>query len=563
MYIGIDVGGTSTNAVLLANGVMCKSATLPSSDDVISSLLEALDQIIADVPTKLIERVVLSTTLITNLIAEKKHASVGLIIIPGPGLGYEHYQYNTDMYILTGAIDYRGREIISLRDDEIDQAIDGLNTKGYKKVAVVGKFSIRDNSHELKIASRIKKLHPDWQVEMGHQVAGQLNFPRRVVSTMLACATKDKYAFFVESVQVALTSRGIAGAVYILKADGGTMPLNKVTGMPIETIFSGPAASTVGVQALIPPGETAVVVDIGGTTTDLALILSGQPLLSSKGAQVNEQLTQVRALAVKSVAVGGDSLVQQVGQAIKVTPERMGPPFCLGGPKPTPTDALRALGLIELGDAGQAQTAMDMLGQSLGLGYAEVAQIIINEVVNAIVQQIEYMFTQWEQEPAYRVWEVLQKHKERPNMVVGVGGGAVGFINRIGDRLGATPVLPPYAAVANAIGAAVAIPTLQVDLRADTELGYYTIEQEGYQGKIDKGSLNEEDALLLAKEWLKKRAEQYGINSLWGEPEITRRDVFNLVRGWSTTGRIYDISVQTPRGITSHISAKGGCSDAE
>jgi len=558
MYIGIDVGGTSTNAVLLDNGLVLDSATVPSSADIITSLLEALDKIMLNVSAQLIERVVLSTTLITNLIAEKKYAPVGLIVMPGPGLSHAHYQFHTETIIISGAIDYRGREITPLSEEEIDQAINGLRTKGYQKVAVVGKFSIRNKKHEQQVCSKIKDAHPDWQVEMGHQVAGQLNFPRRVVSTMLACATRDKYAFFVESVEAALIKRGISGAVYILKADGGTMLLNKVTGIPIETIFSGPAASTLGVQALLPPGQTSVVVDIGGTTTDLALILSGQPLLSSKGAIVREQLTQVRSLAVKSVAVGGDSLVERVGQEIHVCPERLGPSFCLGGPKPTPTDALRVLGLTELGNANKALEAMDMLGRPLGLSSSEVAQRIINSVIDMIVQEIENMFTQWEEEPAYRVWEVLQKRKERPEVVVGVGGGAAGFINQIAAKLDGSPVLPPYAPVANAIGAAVALPTLLVDLRADTERGYYTVEQEGYQGAIEKKPFTKEDALLLAEEWLKKRAEKYGLGSVVGNLEITRQDVFNLVRNWSTTGRIYDISVQTPRGIIGHIAAKGG-----
>ncbi|AGL01377.1 hydantoinase/oxoprolinase family protein [Desulfoscipio gibsoniae] len=561
MYIGIDVGGTSTNAVLLDDGLVKASATVPSRDDIITSLMEALDRIMKGVPAELIERVVFSTTLITNLIAEKKYDPVGIILIPGPGLSHVHYQYNTDTLFISGAMDYRGREIMPLRDQEIANAISCLSTKGYKKVAVVGKFSSRNNKHEKEVASRIKSLHPDWHVEMGHQVAGQLNFPRRVVSTMLACATRDKYSFFVESVQAALNRRGVEGLVYILKADGGTMPLSKVTGVPIETIFSGPAASTLGVQALIPPGETAVVVDIGGTTTDLALILSGQPLLSSRGAPVYDQLTQVRALAVKSVAVGGDSIVERVGKEILVYSERLGAPFCLGGPMPTPTDALRVLGLTRLGNAKKALEAMDMLGQPLGMSHSEVAQRIINMVIDLVVQEIEAIFKQWEQEPAYRVWEVLQKRKERPNMVVGVGGAASGFITQIAAKIGANPVIPPYAQVANAIGAAVAVPTLQVNLRADTEQGYYTIEQEGYQGKIEKDPFTEEDALLLAGEWLKKRAEKYGLNQAVEKKEFTRRDVFTMVRNWITTGRIYDISVQTPRGIIGHIGARGGFSD--
>lgn len=558
MYIGIDVGGTSTNAVLLNEGLVRASATVPSSEDIITSLLDALDKIMKGVPAELIERVVFSTTLITNLIAEKKYDPVGLILIPGPGLSHVHFKYNTDTFIISGAMDYRGREIIPLNDEEIEKAINNLNSRGYKKVAVVGKFSVRNNKHEKKVASKLADLHPDWHVEMGHQVAGQLNFPRRVVSTMLACATKDKYSFFVDSVQAALSRRGIEGAVYILKADGGTMPLNKVSGVPIETIFSGPAASTLGVQALIPPGETAVVVDIGGTTTDLAIILSGQPLLSSRGAPVYDNLTQVRALAVKSVAVGGDSLVERVGKEILVYSERLGPAFCLGGPMPTPTDALRVLGLTRLGSPKKATEAMEMLGQPLGMSPSEVAQKIINMVIDVIVQEIEAMFIQWEQEPAYRVWEVLQKRKERPDMVVGVGGGAAGFITQIAARIGANPVIPPYSPVANAIGAAVAIPTIQINLRADTEQGHYIIEQEGYQGKIEKDPFTEEDALLLADEWLKKRAEKYGLGNAVEKTEYTRRDVFTMVRNWITTGRIYDISVQTPRGIIGHIGARGG-----
>lgn len=553
MLIGIDVGGTFTDAVLLDNGLVRATSIVPSSDDIITSLLEALDQIMKGIPAELIERVVVSTTLITNLIAEKKYDPVGLILIPGPGLSHVHYQYNTDTFIISGAIDYRGREIMPLKHKEIENAVKELSLKDYKKVAVVGKFSVRNKKHENEVTSKVKRFYPKWHIEMGHQVAGQLNFPRRVVSTMLTCATRDKYSFFVDSVKEALTRRGVNGAVFILKADGGTMPLNKLTGLPIETIFSGPAASTLGVQALIPPGETAVVVDIGGTTTDLALILSGQPLLSSSGAPVYEQLTQVRALAVKSVPVGGDSVVERVGKEIIVYSERLGSPYCLGGPMPTPTDALRVLGLTMIGNEKKALEAMEMLGQPLGMSCREVAQQIINIVVDIIAQEIESMFEQWEQEPAYRVWEVLQKRKERPKMVVGVGGGAAGFIVQIAARIGCDPVMPPYAPVANAIGAAVAQPTLQISLRADTEQGYYTIEQEGYQGKIDKESFSEEDALILANEWLSKRAEKYGLGKTVEKTECTRRDIFTMVRNWITTGRIYDISVQTPRGIICHI----------
>ncbi|AEG14914.1 hydantoinase/oxoprolinase family protein [Desulfofundulus sp. TPOSR] len=557
MYIGIDVGGTCTDAVLLDRGLVRAMAKVPTREDLLSSLLEALDEIMKGVEGELVERVVFSTTVITNLIAEKKYDPVGLILMPGPGLSPSLYRFPTDTHIIQGAIDYRGREIIPLRLTEVDQAAAELAARGYRKVAVVGKFSCRNHRHEKEVAARVLWNYPDWHVELGHQVAGQLNFPRRVVSTYLTCATREKYQFFVRSVQEAISQRGIKGAIFILKADGGTLPLESSLEVPVETIFSGPAASTLGVQALTPPGETAVVVDIGGTTTDLALILSGQPLLASRGARVDDMLTHVRALAVKSVPVGGDSVVERVGKDIIIYSERLGAPYCLGGPLPTPTDALRVLGLTRLGDVDRAREAMQMLGAPLGLSVAEVASRVTTRVIETITREIEAMFSRWEQEPAYRVWEVLQKKKVRPSTVVGVGGGAAGFVSQIAARLGCYPVIPPYAPVANAIGAAVARPTLQVTLRADTEQGIYIIQEEGYQGKITERSFNEEKALELAKEWLCKRAARHGLEDCVEGLEVTRREVFNMVRDWVTVGRLIDVTVQTRRGILYHVGAGG------
>lgn len=152
-----------------------------------------------------------------------------------------------------------------------------------------------------------------------------------------------------------------------------------------------------------------MVVDIGGTTTDLALILSGQPLLSSKGARVENQLTQVRTLAVKSVPVGGDSALQQDGKGLIIGTGRLGPAYCMGGPAPTPTDALRVLGLTELGDPLKAEEAMTDLGEALNLSARDTAGKVIEMVVERISSEVNNMFLDWEQEPAYLVWEVLQK----------------------------------------------------------------------------------------------------------------------------------------------------------
>jgi len=557
MYVGVDVGGTFTDAVLLENNLVRATAKVPTREDLLSSILEAIDTVLKNVDAGKLKRVVFSTTMITNLIAERKYDQVAMLLIPGPGLSHEYYNSNSNVHILSGAIDYRGREIVPLNEREIEAALANMALKGFKKVGVVGKFSPRNTSHEKYVAEIIADRYPDWQVELGSQIGGQLNFPRRVETTYLTCATRESYRYFMNSVRQALARRQITADVFILKADGGTLPLEQSEELPVETIFSGPAASTLGVQALTPPGESSVVVDIGGTTTDLALILSGQPLLSAKGARVGDRLTQVRTLAVKSVPVGGDSVLERVGSEIIIYSERLGPAYCMGGPMPTPTDALRVLGMTMLGDGEKAREAMAILGNALGLGAGDVAGKVLSLVVDSIAAEIRKMFLEWEQEPAYRVWEVLQKKKVRPTNVAGVGGGAAGFVSQIAAKLGCYPIIPPYAPVANAIGTAVAKPTLQVNLRADTEQGYYIIQEEGFQGKIESELFNEQKALDLAREWLIKRAAKYGLEVAPEEIEITRREVFNMIRDWTTTGRLFDITVQTPRGIVGRIGMGG------
>ena len=151
---------------------------------------------------------------------------------------------------------------------------------------MVSKFGQRNPSHELRVEEILREMYPGCKVELGHKVSGKLNFPRRVATSMLASATGERYQGFVAEIKKALEERKIRAPVYILKADGGTLPIEKSVEFPVETIFSGPAASTIGALALTPEGQTSVVVDIGGTTTDLALILSGKPLIASKGARL-------------------------------------------------------------------------------------------------------------------------------------------------------------------------------------------------------------------------------------------------------------------------------------
>jgi N-methylhydantoinase A/oxoprolinase/acetone carboxylase beta subunit len=549
MLIGIDVGGTTTDAVVVDGNKVVKTAYVPTNhDNLLKCLLRALDELVQGIDTGKIERVVLSTTLITNMIAEGKTDPVALVLIPGPGTNPRDYALGESI-ILDGAIDFRGKEIDRLKESQIKEAGASIRAQGLSRVAVVGKFCQRNHAHELLVGEILAAALPGAKIEMGHKVSGQLNFPRRAATTLLTAATIDSYERFAKDVAAALKERMISAPIYILKADGGTLPLDKSVQMPVETIFSGPAASIMGVLALTDPGQSSVVVDIGGTTTDLALILSGKPLLSAKGARVGSLLTQVRAFAVKSVAIGGDSAVTVCCGSLTVGPHRDGSPLCMGGNSPTPTDALRVLGLSQIGDAAKAEKAMQIVAEGLGCTAMQAAQTVVDAVVDKIVFEVNEMFREWEQEPAYRIWEILKKERLSAQSVVGVGGGAPPLVPLVAARLGAAAIVPPYAAVANAIGAAVARPTLTLNLHIDTEKGEFSVAEDGLMGRVTDQKMTPEDAERLARRLLAERAARLGIGEYAGEAEVTYSEVFNMIRGWSTVGRLMDVRMEIPAGL--------------
>jgi len=559
LYVGIDVGGTYTDAVLMEGRTVIRKKKTPTRhENLLSSLLEALDGVLEGVKVSEIRRVVLSTTLVTNIIAEKKYPPVALVIIPGPGLSHSEYRFDTLTRILAGAIDYRGRELVPVNKEEIISAGNDIEEKGYTHIAVAGKFSCRNNSHEKFIKEVLEKNNPGALVEMSHTVSGRLNFPRRIATTVLTAATKEVFFGFIRDVSGALKNRGITAPSFILKADGGTIPLDSGRMMPVETIFSGPAASALGAMALSPEGQTSVVVDIGGTTTDLALILAGEPMMASKGALVDRFLTQVESFSVKSVPLGGDSVVTVINGKIEILPKREGPPYCLGGKEPTPTDALRYLDRVEAGDKARAEAIIEKLAGEAGISPGETAAEVVKRAGQIIVSAIEQMFISWEQEPAYRIWELMQRKKIRPNNVVGVGGAARGLIPGVAETMGCRAIVPEHAEVANALGAAVAQPTVTANVRIDTEHGIYTVAEDGKSGTVPKGRMfREEDAVKLARDCLFKRAEDLKIKEYVKKVEVVHSEVFNMVRGWTTTGKIYDITVQTPRDILFYIEQEG------
>lgn len=549
MLVGIDVGGTFTDGVLLAEGEVINSVKRPTDEENLKeSILAVLDELIKGTNPTGIKRVVLSTTLVTNLLATGKGERTALVLIPGPGLNLQHLDLAPNSYTVEGAVDFRGRVISSIKRTQVAEVGKDIAGHGIRKVAVVGKFSQRNNSLETEAREILMEQYPHFEVFLGSEVSGQLNFLRRAVTTYYTAMTRSTWDRFAREIQEALVQRGIGTGCDILKADGGTMPLEVSVKYPCETVFSGPAASAMGAYALTMDKRTSVVVDIGGTTSDLALILEGKPLYASKGAVIDGKYTHVRAFAVRSVALGGDSTVRWNGSEVVIGPDREGVAACFGGPRATPTDAFNLLEGGKLGRLDLSQAALERVAGEARLPVEELARQVVEKVVELLETNVKDMFKSWEQEPAYRVWEIVNRRKVSLDRAIGIGAAAEAFIPTLARRLGCEAFIHRYSPVANALGAGVARPTLSIVLHADTQRQTYSLDIGGVSGTIGS-RVQLEDVKKLAREHLEQLANDRGIGHYARQSEFFLEEQFNVIRGWSTVGKLFDVGIQIAPGV--------------
>ena len=555
MLVGIDVGGTYTDAVLLDGAKVVRQIKVASEHgQVLTSILTALDEILQGVEAQRIERVALSTTLVTNAIVQGKLAKVGLFIIPGPGADWQG-RLAAEPVVLSGYVDHRGRERQELDRGEVKQACSRLTEA--KLFAVSGKFSVRNPTQEQKVAAILTAEMQPLHIACGAAVSGSLNFIRRTNSAYYNAAVWLRFSDFADAVSKAIAARGIRAPILILKADGGTLPLAKARELPVESIFTGPAASVLGVMGLCSPAKPAVSLDIGGTTTDIALWKGGAPVMDAKGAAIDSYITAVRTFRLQSIGLGGDSWLRRDGDRLLIGPERKGPAVALGGLEPTVTDALIVAGLSDYGDRGLAEAAIQRLvfpGKSL----QETAQVIIDQAAEIVANAVREMLAVEAAAPVYKVEDIVRPELLRPELLIGVGGGAAGLTPLIAEKLELAWQVPPLAMVANALGAALARPTLHISLRADTAAGEYTVPELGLRMPLTDRRYSIQQAGKQAALHLQQMAVAAGMTA--DEIETTFAEEFNLVRGFSTVGKIIHVGVQIKPGIIASLtySAAGG-----
>lgn len=553
MLLGIDVGGTFTDAVIIEEGRFLAQAKAPTlHKNLLDGVLSALDQVLTGLDAHRLKRVALSTTIVTNALVEGKTERVGLFLLPGPGMDISSLVPEKP-YILSGYIDHRGRE--TARPDEGEVAKICRELSGVKVFAVAGKFAVRNPGHEKAVADWVQRQSQPDIVTTGAAVSGALNFLRRVNSAYFNSAVWRHFGLFAAAVRQAMIKRGINAPLYVLKADGGTMPLTAAELMPVEAVFTGPAASVLGVMALAVPGGEAVSLDIGGTTTDIALWRDGIPLFAGRGAKIAGYPTAVRSFWLQSVGVGGDSLVRREAGKLTVGPMRLGPAMAVGGPAPTVADAMIVAGLASFGNAAQADLAMCQIAD-VDETPAVAAKNVLAAAADKIFATVVQMIADQIAEPVYKVEDVVHGLHPNPDSVIGVGGAAAALAPLVAERLGINCVVPAEAAVANAIGAAVARPTLEVTLRADTDQGYYTIAEMGVKESLPQRRFGLSDARELAARHLALRATQAGIPVT--AVETVFAEEFNLVRGFNTTGKIITCRLQIKPGVFKSAAGEEG-----
>lgn len=554
MLLGIDVGGTFTDAVIIDGAnVVSWAKRRTTKDNLMNGITEALGAVLVDIDSAQIEQVTLSTTVVTNTIVEHKEQPVDLYVIAGPGRNVDDIFPVRPVY-LKGYTDHRGIVVESTKCEAINHIAHTVQSRsGTNLAAVSAKFGVRNPKEELDVTNALSAMYDT--ISTGSSLSGNLNFPRRTISAYFNSAVTDVFNRFRQAVRDALVAHNITAPVYILKADGGSLPIDTIASVPVETVFTGPAATVLGLEALRSAtlGHT-VALDIGGTTTDISLWKQGEPLMTKEGVSIRNYPSAVRSFAVTSVGIGGESVVRYNNGNLTVGPERVGPSVALGGIEPTLGDALIVLGKAQYGDGQKAYDGIAQIDSTIDA--TTMAQRIVNVAVQVIQEGIDTVVAKENKRPIYVVADIVHPDPFVPAQLVIVGGTAASLGPIIGDQLGLPIHIPSDAAVANAIGAGVANHTMSITIHVDTKRRTMVVPELGIQdtsSHLRSAQAVEEVAYGL----LREAAKEQGLVTSDVLPDIETISVedFPVVDGWQSMERIITVKVQLQAGVSSYVES--------
>lgn len=444
--IGIDVGGTNTDAVLLdTDDTVLASIKRPTSRDIESGVAEALAAVLDEHGSSTPQIAMLGTTQCTNaIVARRGLRRVGVLRIGAPATTAVppladwpqdlRQLVLADARIISGGHHYDGREVAPLDVSAILRAARDWRGE-VDAVAVCSVFSPSDPQHELRAAELLRE-HLDVPISISNEI-GSIGLLERENATVMNSALTGVAERATSGFAQALSAAGVSSTPYLSQNDGTLMTLAHAAAYPVHTVASGPTNSLRG-GALLSGCADAVVIDIGGTTADFGALHAGFPRESGVAVDIGGVITNFRMPDLVSVGIGGGTVVRGKGPRLRLGPDSVGHAIteqavCFGGDKVTLTDAAVAHGL-SLGDGAAARARLDPVSTGEALAAAQ----------NALTLALDRIRT-----------------SDDPVTVVAVGGGSFLVPD---DLKGAREVLRPFHhEVANAVGAAIAEVSGEVD----------------------------------------------------------------------------------------------------
>ncbi|MDR3175432.1 MAG: hydantoinase/oxoprolinase family protein [Desulfovibrio sp.] len=512
MLAGLDVGGTFTDAALVdgKSGRCIAWVKAPTrTGAVLPGILESLERLLREsrADARTVKRLTVSSTLGLNALLTGNTRPVGVLALPGPGIDPALFWPRDPLFrVLPGAQDHRGRVTAAPDPKAVGAALESLKKLGAKALAIVCKFSPKNPELEKSLAAEARKIFgADTPIVLGFETSGSLNFPRRLHTAWCNAALCAVSRDFHRDLEKASRDLGLTCPIHILKADAGSFSATEALRDPASTMGSGPAAGLLGILAMARPSGTdsplfgaadKYMIDMGGTSTDIALLAAGQPLLAREGLTVSGRPTLIRTLWTRSIALGGDSALRCKNGEVSIGPDRSGPALSLDPEQKdapfsrpaTLTDALNVLDIARVGDTHLSRHAfMRMIDDpacppAVKNGQADpedqsraLARLFLAGALRRIKEKTSEILEEINSQPVYTIRELLVDKKLEPECAMFIGAPAGALRAELEKALVLPVVAPEESPFANALGAALARPTKAAELYADTLLGRMTI----------------------------------------------------------------------------------------
>ena len=358
--IGVDTGGTYTDAVVIeARGhrIIATAKAITTKGDLAVGVTEAISKAISQassqaqgqlphtLPPQSIAMLSVSTTLATNAVVEGHGSATGVVLIGFDAAMVERTGIakafpGIPIAVVGGGHNHNGDALCPLDTEALAAALDGMDAK-VEAYSVASTFAVRNAAHE-QAARALIVARTGKPVTLSTELSSALDAPRRALTAVLNARLIPRISGLIEAVQRAMLRLGIQCPLMIVKGDGSLALAESVATRPIETVLSGPAASLVGAQWLSGL-DNFILSDMGGTTTDLGVLVAGRPRIKEEGAEVGGWRTMVRAMDVRTIGLGGDSEIAVLPNGrITVGPQRVAPVSLVAARYPQVLDMLRA-----------------------------------------------------------------------------------------------------------------------------------------------------------------------------------------------------------------------------